>query len=112
MGFPLIGLMPLLFIAALLFGPLLMLFFGWRRRAAAYEYVSVWAYLRAIPRNDEERRDAIDMVLKGLVWCLLAILFKPLVLAGVFATFYGARKVLCSLMGIQDDDAELNGEAR
>lgn len=49
------------------------------------------------------------MLLKGLVLCLLAVLFKPLVLAGVFAVFYGARKVLWSLMGISDAN-EPNGE--
>jgi hypothetical protein len=70
------------------------------RKARYYGYPSLGAYLRAAPRTDEERRDAVDLALKGLVICLLGLIFPPLLLVGLFPFFYGARKLVYASMGL------------
>ena len=70
------------------------------RRAKRFGYPSTRAYLRAAPRNDEERRDAADLALKGLVFCMLGMLFPPLVLVGLLPLFYGGRKLVYASMGL------------
>jgi hypothetical protein len=71
-----------------------------RRRARRAGFSSTRAYLRAIPRTDEEKKGAIDLAFKGLVICLLGLLFPPLLLIGLLPLFYGARKMTYSLMGL------------
>lgn len=71
-----------------------------RRNARLAGYQSLGAYLRAAPRTDEEKRDAVDLALKGLVLCLLGLLFAPLLLIGLFPLFYGTRKVVYGSMGL------------
>lgn len=73
---------------------------GQQRKAEHYGYPSLAAYLRAAPRTDEEKRDAADLALKGLVLCLLGLIFPPLLLVGLFPFFYGARKLVCASMGL------------
>jgi Na+/proline symporter len=75
---------------------------SWRRKAKAGGHASLMAYLRATPQSDDERRDAASMAIKGLVVCFLGLLFKPLVLIGLFPLVHGARKVLWALMGLSD----------
>ena len=70
------------------------------RKARHYGYPSLGAYLRAAPRTDEERRDAVDLALKGLVICLVGLIFPPLVLIGLFPFFYGARKLVYASLGL------------
>jgi hypothetical protein len=70
------------------------------RRAKRFGYDSRRAYLRAAPRTDEERRDAADLALKGLVLCMLGKLFGPLVLVGLIPLFYGGRKLIYASMGL------------
>jgi hypothetical protein len=78
-----------------------------RRLAREAGYPSLGAYLRAAPRTDKEKRDATDLALKGLALCLLGLIFPPLLLAGVFPFFYGARKVAYASMGLGlTDDAD------
>lgn len=88
----------LLFLAAIAIAVRLL----WRqgRKARAYGYPSLSAYLRAAPRTDAERRDAADLALKGLVICLLGLIFPPMLLAGLFPFFYGARKLVYAWMGL------------
>ena len=69
-------------------------------KAREYGYPSMSAYLRAAPRTDDERRDAADLALKGMVICLLGLIFPPLLLVGLFPFFYGARKVVYAYMGL------------
>jgi len=86
----------------------LLLMFRVRTRAKRLGYVSTRAYLRAAPRTDEERRDAADLTLKGLVVCMLGFFFAPIVLAGLVPLFYGGRKLIYASMGlglIDDGDA-------
>lgn len=75
------------------------------RRARRFGYESTWAYLRAAPRSDAEKRDAADLALKGLVTCLLGVIFAPLVLIGLAPLFYGGRKLVYASMclGLVDD---------
>ena len=87
-----------LFIAAIL--AVVRMLWGRKRRARAFGYDSLGAYLRAAPRNDEERRDAADLTLKGAAICLLGLLFPPLLLVGLFPFFYGARKLVYASMGL------------
>ncbi len=69
-------------------------------RAKRLNYASTGAYLRAAPRSDAEKQDAADLVLKGLVFCVLGLLFPPFVLIGLVPLFYGGRKLLYASMGL------------
>ena len=71
-----------------------------RRRAKRFGYPTARAYLRAAPRSDAERRDAADLALKGLVFCMLGLLFAPFVLVGLVPLFYGGRKLMYASMGL------------
>ena len=71
-----------------------------RRRKKEFGYASTGDYLRAAPRSDAEKRDAADLVLKGLVFCMLGLIFSPFVLVGLIPLFYGGRKLLYTSMGL------------
>lgn len=73
---------------------------GLRAKAESAGHPTIMAYLRAIPCSDQDKRDAVDLALKGLMMCLLGLIFPPLLLVGVFPLFYGARKLLYALMGL------------
>ena len=97
-----LGVPELILILVVLVGPiaaaLLWLFSG--RRVKRFGYRSTREYLRAVPRTDDERRDAADLALKGLVFCLLGLLFPPFVLVGVVPLFYGGRKLVYASLGL------------
>ena len=83
--------------------PLISLLFVWpffRRRARRFDYRSTSDYLRAVPRSDPEKRDAVDVALKGLAICALGLLFPPFILVGLVPLFYGGRKVVYASMGL------------
>jgi hypothetical protein len=69
-------------------------------RARAFGYPSRGAYLRAAPRTDAEKRDAVDLTLRGIALCVLGGLFAPFVLVGLIPLFYGGRKVAYASMGL------------
>jgi hypothetical protein len=71
-----------------------------RLKALGGGYASLSAYMRAAPRTDAEKRDAVDLALMGLVFCLLGLLFPPVLLVGLFPLFYGARKIVYASMGL------------
>ena len=71
-----------------------------RRQATRFGYVSVREYLRAAPRSDAEKRAAVDLALRGLVVCVLGLLFAPFVLVGLVPLFYGGRKLAYASMGL------------
>lgn len=80
------------------------------RKARRAGYASIGDYLRAVPRSDEEKQDAVDMVVKGFVLCVVGLLIPPLILIGVFPLFYGSRKLLSASMGLGlIDDADRPG---
>ena len=98
---------------------------GQRRNARLAGYPSLSAYLRAAPRTDEERRNAVDLALKGLVICLLGLLVPPLLLIGLFPLFYGharsstrrwaSERSTTPISRARDPDrarSSVNGEAR
>jgi len=70
------------------------------RRAGAFGYPSRAAYLRAAPQTDAEKRDAVDLTLRGIALCVLGVLFAPCVLVGLVPLFYGGRKVVYASMGL------------
>jgi hypothetical protein len=83
---------------------------GFVRRAKRLGYPSVRAYLRAIPRTDVEKHDAVNLAMKGLVVALLGVLFAPIVLIGLIPLFYGGRKVAYASLGLGlVDDADHTG---
>ena len=86
-GFPLLGL-------GVAYGLLPM------RRIQQLGYSSRIEYLRAIPRSDAERKDAADLALRGLVICILGVIFAPAVFVGLVPLFYGARKLAYALLGL------------
>ena len=81
-----------------------------RRNVRKFGYASLFAYLRAVPRTDVERRDAVDMALVGVVLCVIGVVFPPLLLVGLFPLFYGGRKVgyLILGLGLLDDTDEVD----
>lgn len=79
---------------------LVLFWVGFPRRAKRFGYPGTKAYLRAAPRSDDEKRDAADLVLKGLACCVLGVLFPPLVLVGLVPLFYGGRKFIYASMGL------------
>ena len=82
------------------------------QRAKRFGYRSTAGFLRAAPRSDPEKRDAIDLALKGLVLFLLAAFFVPVVgplvpFTALIPLFYGVRKVAYAWMGLGlVDDAD------
>jgi hypothetical protein len=101
-----VGLPELIIIAVLLVVPVIcmatiaVLILSGGKRAKRLGYASTREYLRAAPKTDEEKRDAVDMALKGLALCVLGLLFPPFVLAGLVPLFYGGRKMAYSSMGL------------
>lgn len=99
---------------ALLLGLFAVFAFGvwrtYRRMARSAGYDSIGTFLRAAPRSDREKRDSVDLTLRGAVLCLLGLGipgFFPLLLIGLLPLFHGARKVAYSSMGLGlVDDAE------
>ena len=91
---------PEIVILAVLLGPIIMFVFLARPRAKRFGYASTSAYLRAAPRSDAEKRDAADLALRGLVFCILGLLVPPLVLVGLIPLFYGGRKLVYASMGL------------
>ena len=88
-------------------GVAVMLWSRFRRQVSHLGYPSVGEYFGAVPRSDEEKRDAVSLALKGLVTCVLGLVFPPLLLIGVFPLYYGARKVAWASMGLGlVDDAD------
>jgi hypothetical protein len=80
------------------------------RKAREAGSPSPTAYLRAAPHTDEEKRDAADLALKGLVLCVLGLPFPPVLLFGLVPLFHGTRNVLCASMGLGlADDPNLQG---
>jgi hypothetical protein len=112
-----IGVAELMIILGIVLGPLVLGAVGiyvYRvvcgRRAKRFGYESTRAYLRAAPRSDAEKRDAADLALRGLVFCVLGLLFAPFVLIGLIPLFYGGRKLVYAAMGLGlVDDADQPG---
>jgi hypothetical protein len=78
-----------------------------RQRALQAGYRGISEYMLAAPRNDREKREAVDMAFRGLAICIVGIVLTPLLLFGVFPLYYGGRKITLALLGMDllaDDD--------
>ena len=107
---PIIGVPELMLLGPMLavVAAVLLFLVRFGRRAKLFGYPSTSGYLRAAPRSDPEKRDAVDLVLKGLVLCVVAVMSPPFFLAE--PRFYGGRKLLFGLMGLGlVDDGEQFG---
>ena len=56
--------------------------------------------LRKVPVTDREKCEALEMTLRGAVFCVLGLLFSPLVIFGVEPLYYGLRKLGLAYMGV------------
>ncbi len=100
-------LLSLVVIAFIVLGVVVAVWRSLRHKATRAGYESFGAYMRAVPRSDREKQDAVDLTLQGLVVCFLGLLFPPLLLIGLFPLFYGARKLVYVSMGLGlVDDAD------
>jgi thiosulfate reductase cytochrome b subunit len=75
-----------------------------RARQAGFKRIS--DYMLAAPRNDQEKREAVNMAFRGLALCVIGIVLTPLLLLGVFPLYYGGRKISLALLGLDllDED--------
>jgi len=100
------------------FGPLFVLLLLWsviavpktRRKARRAGYQRVRDYLQAAPRSEWEKKDAVTMLMRGVVICLLGLVFTPFFLFGLLPLYYGGRKIFMILLGL-DLLAEADGIA-
>lgn len=69
-------------------------------RVRRFGFASRSEYFLAVPRSDAEKQEAVDQALKGLVICILGLIFPPLFLIGLFPLFIGCRKAIWSSMGL------------
>ncbi len=73
----------------------------WRSQLRQRGYPGLRAYLRELPKTDLEKMDAAELTLKGLVLCVLGLLFPPLVVIGLAPLYYGMRKLAAVQLGIK-----------
>ena len=107
---PALFLIPALIAAAVLVVVAVGVARGLRRKAARAGYASIADYLRAVPRSDQEQRDAVDLALQGLALCVVGLIVPPLILVGVFPLYYGTRKILYAQLGLAlPDDGDRPG---
>lgn len=92
----------------LVIGGVALLFFGhFRNQSTRLGYRSLGEYLGAVPVTDEQKRDAVSLALKGVVTCVLGLLFPPFLVIGLVPLFFGARKMAWVSMGLGlVDDAD------
>lgn len=72
----------------------------WRLKAKAAGYPSLSTYLRAAPQTDLERKEAVDLAMKGLVMFLIGLFFPPLLIISAFPLFFGLRKIAYWSVGV------------
>jgi hypothetical protein len=85
----LVGLLVLVILFGLFLSPILI----WRARIKLHGYPGLRAYLQELPWTDEQKWDAVELTLRGLVLCLLGLLFPPVLLIGLVPLYYGLRKL-------------------
>jgi hypothetical protein len=99
-----------LLLLVLLFGLFLLPILIWRGRVRRRGYAGLRHYLRELPQTEEQRLDAVDLTLKGVVLCVLGLLFPPLVVIGVVPLYYGLRKLAAVELGIKSPTEDMLGE--
>jgi len=93
-----------------LFGLFLLPILIWRRHLRRRGYAGLGAYLREVPQTEEEKFDAVDLTLKGVVLCVLGLLFPPLVVIGLVPLYYGLRKLAAVKLGIKGYEEDKQAE--
>jgi hypothetical protein len=78
----------------------------WQNRARQRGYPGLLAYLKDLPQTDEAKLDAVELMMKGVVICILGLLFPPLVLIGAVPLYYGGRKIAATILGIDTVDEQ------
>ncbi len=76
----------------------------WRRRVMRAGYGGAFAYLRALPKTDIQKRNALDLLMRGVVLILIGVVIWPLLAVGLFSFYYGLRKMCMLKMGLEDVD--------
>jgi len=103
-----------LFLILVLFGllvlPILIWLRIWRGRVRRRGYAGLGAYLREVPQTEQEKLDAVDLTLKGVVLCVLGLLFPPLVVIGLVPLYYGLRKLSAVKLGIKGYEEDRQAE--
>ncbi len=77
-----------------------------RKRARQHGYLGLMDYLRELPQTDEQKLDAAELALKGLVLCALSLLFPPLVVIGLVPLYYGLRKLAAVALAVPSTKPE------
>lgn len=72
---------------------------AFKRKAEESGHNNLSQYLQATPRTDAEKRDAVDLALKGMVICIVGLVLPPLLLIGIFPLYFGARKLAYAELG-------------
>lgn len=72
---------------------------NYSKKARAAGYSGLGAYLQATPRDDEERRDAVDLALLGLIICVVGLVMPILLIFGLVPLYFGLRKLAYARMG-------------
>lgn len=96
----------------LIVGLLLLLRVRWRPRLLLAGYPGLMGYLRCVPRTDAQKRDALDLVMRGVVVFFIGLALPPLFIVGLVLFYYGLRKLCMIWMGLEilEDSHEPTGE--
>ncbi len=95
-----------LLVIVVLLGFFLVPLLIWRRRVRRRGYSGLMVYLRELPQTEEGRLDAVELTLKGVVICILGLLFPPIIVFGVVPLYYGGRKLAAITLGIEGTEEE------
>jgi hypothetical protein len=95
------GLLLFVIVLGVLFGLFLAPLLIWKSRLKRRGYPGLLAYLQELPWTDEQRWDAVELTLKGMVLCLLGLLFPPVLLIGLVPLYYGLRKLVWVQLGMK-----------
>lgn len=71
-----------------------------RLKAEEAGFRRIGDYMRAAPRTDKEKKEAVGMATRGLALCALGMVFAPFALLGAVPLYYGGRKIALALLGI------------
>jgi hypothetical protein len=71
-----------------------------RLKAEKAGFRRIGDYMRAAPRTDSEKKEAVSLMMRGVALCLLGMVFAPFALLGVVPLYYGGRKIALALLGL------------
>ncbi len=79
---------------------LILLRFRWMPRIRRAGYRGLGDFLRRIPTTPAQKRDALDLLLRGIVVFAVGCVLIPYFVVGLIMVYYGARKLLMAWMGL------------